>query len=123
MTSPLPQIQHLVAAKAEDSIYYSPAKHSPAGFAATDKASLSAAYRSTIDARVNPAVKRLADFLEHDYLPACRTSTGYDALPQGKDWYLARVASQTTTDLTPEQIHQTGLKEVARIQAEYARIG
>jgi len=123
MVSTLPQIQHLVAGKAEDSIYYSPVKHFPAGFAAADKARLAAGYRSAIDAKVNPAVKRLADFLEHDYLPACRASTGYDALPNGKEWYLARVASQTTTDLTPEQVHQTGLKEVARIQAEYARIG
>ena len=39
------------------------------------------------------------------------------------DWYLVRVASQTTTDLPPESIHQIGLKEVARIQGEYARIG
>ena len=123
MVSTLPQIQHLVASKAEDSIYDTPVKHFPASFSAADKAKLTAAYRSTIDAKVDPAVKRLADFLEHDYLPACRTSTGYDALPNGKAWYLARVASQTTTDLTPEQIHQTGLKEVARIQAEYARIG
>src|SRR5437763_7744408 len=123
MVSTLPQIQHLVAGKAEDSIYYSPVKHFPAGFPAADQARLAAGYRSAIDAKVNPAVKRLADFLEHDYLPACRASTGYDALPNGKEWYLARVASQTTTDLTPEQIHQTGLKEVARIQAEYARIG
>jgi uncharacterized protein (DUF885 family) len=123
MVSTLPQIQHLVASKAEDSIYDTPVKHFPAGFSNTDKARLTAAYRGAIETRVNPAVKRLADFLEHDYLPACRTSTGYDALPQGRDWYLARVASQTTTDLTPEQIHQTGLKEVARIQAEYARIG
>ena len=123
MASTLPQIRHLVAAKAEDSIYASPVKHFPAGFSNADKAKLTAAYHGTIGARVNPAVKRLADFLEHDYLPACRTSTGYDALPQGKDWYLARVASQTTTILPPEQIHQTGLKEVARIQQEYARIG
>ena len=123
MQSALPQFKQLVAAKAEDSIYYAPVKHFPAGFSDADKKKLAAGYRGTIDGKLNPALKRLADFLEHDYLPACRTSTGYDALPQGKDWYLARVASQTTTILPPEQIHQTGLKEVARIQQEYARIG
>jgi len=123
MQSALPQFKQLVAAKAEDSIYYAPVKHFPAGFSDADKKKLAAGYRGTIDGKLNPALKRLADFLEHDYLPACRTSTGWNALPHGMDWYLARVASQTTTDLQPEQIHQIGLKEVARIQGEYARIG
>ncbi|PQO89727.1 DUF885 domain-containing protein [Massilia phosphatilytica] len=123
MEAALPQFKQLVAAKAEDSIYYTPVKNFPAGFSDADKKKLTASYRSTIDAKLNPALKRLADFIEHDYLPACRTSTGWNALPQGMDWYLARVASQTTTDLQPEQIHQIGLKEVARIQGEFARIG
>jgi uncharacterized protein (DUF885 family) len=123
MQSALPQFKQLVAAKAEDSIYYTPAKNFPAGFSAADKKKLAAGYRGTIAGKLNPALKRLVDFIEHDYLPACRTSTGWSALPQGMDWYLVRVASQTTTDLQPEQIHQIGLKEVARIQGEYARIG
>jgi uncharacterized protein (DUF885 family) len=123
MEAALPQFKQLVAAKAEDSIYYSPVKNFPAGFSDADKKKLTASYRSTIAGKLNPALKRLADFIEHDYLPACRTSTGWSALPQGMDWYLARVASQTTTDLQPEQIHQIGLREVARIQSEFARIG
>jgi uncharacterized protein (DUF885 family) len=123
MEAALPQFKQLVAAKAEDSIYYTPVKNFPAGFSDADKKKLAASYRSTIAGKLNPALKRLADFVEHDYLPACRTSTGWSALPQGMDWYLARVASQTTTDLQPEQIHQIGLREVARIQGEYARIG
>ncbi len=123
MQSALPQFKQLVAAKPEDSIYYTPVKNFPAGIVAADKKKLAAGYRGTIAGKLNPALKRLADFIEHDYLPACRTSTGWSALPQGMDWYLARVASQTTTDLQPEQIHQIGLKEVARIQGEYARIG
>jgi uncharacterized protein (DUF885 family) len=123
MESALPQFKHLVADKAEDSIYYTPVKNFPAAFSDADKKKLADAYRGTIDHQLNPALKRLADFLERDYLPACRTSTGWSALPNGMDWYLARVASQTTTDLTPEQIHQIGLREVARIQGEYARIG
>jgi uncharacterized protein (DUF885 family) len=123
MESALPQFKQLVVAKAEDSIYYSPVKNFPAAFSDADRKKLTAAYRSTIAGKLNPALKRLADFIEHDYLPACRTSTGWSALPQGMDWYLARVASQTTTDLQPEQIHQIGLREVARIQGEFARIG
>ena len=123
MVSALPQFKQLVADKAEDSIYYAPVKHFPATFPDADKKKLAAAYRATIDGKLNAALARLSTFLETEYLPACRTSTGWSALPQGMDWYLARVAAQTTTDLQPEQIHQTGLKEVARIQGEYARIG
>ncbi|WP_296942865.1 DUF885 family protein [uncultured Massilia sp.] len=123
MVSALPQFKQLVAARAEDSIYYTPVKSFPDAFADADRKALAGAYRATIDGKLNPALKRLADFLERDYLPACRASTGWSALPQGMDWYLVRVASQTTTALQPEQIHQTGLKEVARIQGEYARIG
>ena len=123
MQSALPQFKQLLAARAEDSIYYTPARNFPAGFSEANKKKLAEAYRASIDAKLNPALRRLAAFLENEYIPACRTSTGWSALPQGADWYLVRVASQTTTDLQPEQIHQIGLKEVARIQGEYARTG
>lgn len=123
MDSTLPQFRQLVAASAEDSVYYTPVKNFPGSFSPADKARLKVAYRTTIAGKLNPAVKRLADFLEHTYLPAARTSTGYDALPNGAEWYKARVAAMTTTDLQPEAIHQLGLREVARIQQEFARIG
>jgi uncharacterized protein (DUF885 family) len=123
MTTSLPQFKGLAAARTEDSVYYTPVKNFPASFSNADKQKLTAAYHDAIAKKVNPAAQRLADFLEKEYLPACRTSTGYAALPNGAEWYKARVASQTTTSLGAEQIHQTGLKEVARIQQEYARIG
>jgi uncharacterized protein (DUF885 family) len=123
MLAALPQFKQLVAARPEDSIYYTPVKHFPTGLAGADRTKLTAGYRSAIGTKLNPALERLVAFLENEYIPACRTSTGWSALPQGSQWYLARVASQTTTDLQPEQIHQLGLKEVARIQAEFARIG
>jgi uncharacterized protein (DUF885 family) len=119
----LPQFQKLAAGTAEASSYYAPIKNMPKTFSSADQRALTEAYRSTIGNKLNPALVRLARFLETDYLPAARTSTGWNALPQGADWYLARVASQTTTTLTPEQIHATGLSEVARIQGEYAKTG
>jgi uncharacterized protein (DUF885 family) len=123
MKSALPQFKQLVSSKPEENIYFTPVKHFPKNFSDADKRALTDAYRSTIEKTLNPALARLSTFIEKDYLPHCRTSTGWSALPHGMDWYLTRVASQTTTDLTPEQIHQIGLKEVARIQGEYARIG
>jgi uncharacterized protein (DUF885 family) len=123
MASSLPQFKQLVATKPEESIYFTAVKNLPDSIPEADRKKLVAGYRSTIGLKLNPALVRLADFLEKEYIPACRTSTGWNALPQGMDWYLVRVASQTTTHLQPEQIHQIGLKEVARIQGEYARIG
>jgi len=123
MQSALPQFQKLAARTAEASSYYAPVTNMPKTFSDADRRALTQAYRSTIANQLNPALARLARFLETDYLPAARTSTGWNALPHGAEWYLARVASQTTTTLTPEQIHATGLAEVARIQGEYAKTG
>jgi uncharacterized protein (DUF885 family) len=123
MQSALPQFQKLAAKTAEASSYYAPVTNMPKTFSDADRRALTQAYRSTIANQLNPALARLARFIETDYLPAARTSTGWNALPHGAEWYLARVASQTTTTLTPEQIHATGLAEVARIQGEYAKTG
>ena len=123
VVSMLPQFQKLAAASAEASVYYTPITNMPKTFSAADQRALTKAYHDTIANQLNPALARLAHYLEADYLPAARSSTGWSALPHGAEWYLARVASQTTTSLTPSQIHATGLSEVARIQGEYARIG
>jgi len=118
----LPQLKQLQAKSAEESIFYTPIKKLPEGFSAADKRSLTEAYRKTVD-KLNPALDRLASYVEKDYLPKTRTSAGWNALPNGAEWYKARVAAMTTTDMTPEQIHAIGLKEVARIQGEYGKIG
>lgn len=123
MTSALPQFKQLVSSTLEASIYYAPVKKFPAGFSEADQRALTKLYADTIGNKLNPALARLATFIEKDYLPAARTSTGWNALPNGAAWYQVRVASQTTTDLQPEAIHAIGLKEVARIQGEYGRIG
>jgi uncharacterized protein (DUF885 family) len=123
MVSALPQFKQLVSATPEASIFYTPIKNLPAAFSAAHKKSLTAAYRASIDSKLSPALARLATFLETEYIPAARSSTGWSAMPGGMDWYLARVASQTTTSMTPEEIHATGLKEVARIQREFAIVG
>ena len=122
-TSMLPQFQKLVSATPETNIFYTPITKMPATFGAADKASLTRAYRSMISTKLSPALARLSAFLDKEYLPATRTSTGWSELPGGAQWYRLRVAEQTTTTLTPEQIHEIGLKEVARIQGEYAIVG
>lgn len=123
MVSGLPQFQKLVSTTPEASIYYTPITKLPAAFADADKQRLTAAYRKTINDKVMPAIARLATFLEKEYVPACRTSTGLSALPDGAAWYQARVANATTTSLKPDEIHAIGLKEVARIQSQFAVLG
>ncbi|MGD9796638.1 MAG: DUF885 family protein [Acidimicrobiia bacterium] len=67
--------------------------------------------------RVAPAYARLRGYLVDTYLPDCRDTVGLRDLPDGSDWYAERVRAHTTTTLSPEEIHETGLAEVARIDA------
>ncbi|MEO7495020.1 MAG: DUF885 domain-containing protein [Massilia sp.] len=123
MVSALPQFKQLLSKSARESIYYTPVTNMPAKFSALDKRKLTESYRATIEQKLNPALARLAAFLDTEYLPATRSTTGWQDLPNGDAWYLARVASQTTTTLDPEQIHAIGLREVACIQGEFAVLG
>jgi uncharacterized protein (DUF885 family) len=114
----LPQLDAHIVAKAEDSLYWGPIRKLPADFPAADRERLTAAYRDAIETRVVPAYRKLRDYMRDDYLPKCRDSVGLDALPDGKAWYEYRVRDITTTDYTPAQIHEIGLREVARVQGE-----
>ncbi|MCV2368638.1 DUF885 domain-containing protein [Roseateles oligotrophus] len=119
----LPQHQKILSSKAEASVFYSPIKRleagPAAGFSAAERRRLGAAYRREIDAHLNPALARLAQFLQNEYLPAGRSSAGFGALPNGDKWYRAAVASATGSRLDPAQIHAIGLAEVARIQQQF----
>ena len=68
--------------------------------------------------KVAPAFEKLLVFIESEYLPAARESIAMRDLPNGEAWYAYNVKRSTTTDLTPEQIHQIGLDEVKRIRGE-----
>jgi uncharacterized protein (DUF885 family) len=72
--------------------------------------------------KVRPAFQRLHAFLAEKYLPGARTSIAATALPDGAAWYAWRVKTETSTDLTPQQIHDLGLAEVKRIRAEMERV-
>ncbi|MDP9141513.1 MAG: DUF885 domain-containing protein, partial [Pseudomonadota bacterium] len=91
-------------------------------FGATERGRLSVAYTQMISTQLMPAYTRLRDFLRDEYLPESRSTVGLDALPDGASWYAFNVRSITTTDLTPAQIHQIGLDEVARIHKEMRRV-
>lgn len=118
MLKVLPQLDAIIKAKPEDTDFWGPITRMPADFSDADKQRLTEDYRALIGERLMPAYQRLRDFIASDYLPACRDSVSLSALPDGEAWYAFNVKSQTTTDLTPAQIHQIGLDEVARIHGE-----
>ncbi|OON66998.1 hypothetical protein B0919_20150 [Hymenobacter sp. CRA2] len=118
----LPQLQALVAADPTKSIFYGPVAKFPAGVPATEQPRLAAAYQQAIREQVVPTYQKLHDFLQNEYLPKARTTTGISAVPGGADMYRYAVKFWTTTDRTPEQIYQTGLSEVQRIRGEMEKI-
>jgi uncharacterized protein (DUF885 family) len=117
----LPQFQQLRSKTPEASVFYSPVTRMPASFSDKDKRALAAGYRQAA-VKIGQALDRLCAFLEKDYMEAGRASSGYGALPDGAAWYQARIRNNTNLDLSPAQIHELGLKEVARIQGEMAKL-
>ena len=83
---------------------------------------LRAAAAKVYTAEVRPAFQRLHAFLAEKYLPGARTTIAASDLPDGKAWYAWRIKTRTSTDLTPQQIHDIGLSEVTRIHAEMVRV-
>ncbi len=99
-------------------MYYMPAKNFPADFSAEDTARLGTEYREMIANKVIPAYLKLRTFIETEYIPACRESSGIDAVPDGKKYYAYLLRRFTTTNMTPDEIFALGNREVARISAE-----
>ncbi|AXA84396.1 DUF885 domain-containing protein [Lysobacter oculi] len=122
MVKVVPQIDAIIKPKPEDTLFWGPVKAMPADFGAADKARLTDAYRAMIGQQMMPSFKKLRDFIANEYLPATRESVGMDKLPNGAEWYAFNVKQTTTTDLTPAQIHQIGLDEVARIHGEIRQV-
>ena len=106
----------------EESPFYQPVKNFPAEFSAADKTRLEAAYRATITNDMYPAMKRVRDYLQSSYLPKARDGYGLMHMKGGKELYAYLVQSTTTLPLTPEEIHQTGLSEVARIRGGMEKV-
>jgi uncharacterized protein (DUF885 family) len=117
MAKVVPQLESLLSADPEESVFYGPIIRMPAEWPAADRTRLTAAFVKLIERDLNPAYRQLRDFIRDEYLPACRTSFGWSALPNGAAWYASEVRRHTTTRMTPAEIHAIGLAEVARIRA------
>jgi uncharacterized protein (DUF885 family) len=114
----VPQLQAQVTADASRSLFYGPVAHMPASFSEADRARLTAAYQQAIATDLVPTYRKLADFLQTEYLPLARNSTGLGDVPGGAEMYRYDVRLMTTTPRDPDAIYQTGLAEVKRIRTE-----
>ena len=106
-----------------DSYFYSPFKNLPENITQDQKDSILSAAKIAIENSVIPQFKRIKTFFEDEYLPKTRTSIGVSETPGGEEYYQNRINFYTTSTLySAEDIHQIGLKEVARIKAEMLKI-
>lgn len=118
----IPQFESMVTPKVEDNIFYSTIKSFPKDFTNEQKESLTKDYTTVIKEKLEPQFKKMTTFLKEEYLPASRSTSGIGSLPNGAEIYKFYVKQHTTTDKTSAEIHETGLKEVARIKAEMEKV-
>ncbi len=116
------QIADLIPADPMASPLLQPFTEFPAGFSEAERARLTQRAKRIYADSVRPAFQKLHDYFAATYLPACRESIAATALPNGAAAYAFHVRWQTTTKLTPQQIHETGLSEVKRIRAEMDKV-
>jgi uncharacterized protein (DUF885 family) len=112
------QIDKQIVADPTASGFYRPFQHFSKQVAAADQQRLQQAARQAIEQQVVPAFKKFKEFFVGEYLPACFDQVGIWQIPDGAERYAFLARQFTTTNATPEEIHQIGLKEVARIRAE-----
>lgn len=112
----------IISTDMNENIFYGPIRKFPKRITPVAKIRLTKAYKDVILNKIIPAYRKMAVFLEKEYLPNGRDTDGYYALPKGKDIYAYHVKSWTTTHLSPDEIHKKGLEEVARIRGEMIKI-
>jgi len=118
MAKVLDQVRTMAAQKPEDSPFAQPLKTFPAAVKPLDQERIKQEMLDAIAHEVQPAYLRFARFLEVSYVPACRTDPGISSLADGAKYYQFLIRRHTTTSLTAGQIHQVGLDEVKRDEAE-----
>ncbi|QBZ97450.1 DUF885 domain-containing protein [Flavobacterium sangjuense] len=118
----IPQFESMVTPNVEDNLFYSAVKAFPKEITADQQDALKKEYAATIKEKLEPKFKKMTEFLKNEYLPASRSTSGIGSLPNGAALYKVYAKQWTTTTKTPEEIHELGLKEVARIKAEMEKV-
>lgn len=116
------QMTSLSKGPVEKHLYYSPVGLIPKTFTPEETKKITADYHAMVENQIIPEFKKLAVFLEKEYLPKSRISTGINEIPNGEAYYAHRVKMFTTTNMTADEIFKIGEKEVARISAEMEKV-
>jgi uncharacterized protein (DUF885 family) len=122
MERTLPQLQAMLVEDVTESLFYRPVANMPGDFSAADKARLTAAYTKAIREQVIPAYRKLHEFIKSEYIAGCRTTAGIDSVPDGAAQYVRAARFYTTTDMTPTQIHELGLRMIRETKQEMEAI-
>ena len=118
----LEQVKQLAGQKPEDSPLAVPLKKFPASISAAEQARIKTEMLAAITRQDLPAYTRFARFLEVSYVPAGRAEPGISSIPDGAKYYQFLIRRETTTSLTPDQIHKVGLEEVQKDEAAMLEI-
>lgn len=118
----IPQFESMVTPNVEDNLFFTTMKSFPNTISPEHQDALMKDYATVIKEKLEPQFKKMTAFLKNEYLPASRETSGIGSLPNGAALYQAYVRQWTTTDKTPAEIHELGLKEVARIKAEMEKV-
>jgi uncharacterized protein (DUF885 family) len=122
VTNMIEQLNNQLKLKPEDSPYWGPIKAFPNSIGNADRVRLTQAFRASITGVVYPALTRMRDFLQKEYLPKAREGVGLMYMKGGDALYRYDVQSTTTLPMTPDQIHALGLSEVARIAHGFEKV-
>lgn len=98
-----------------ESVFWGPLARFPESVSTEDRERLTKAYEAAITDRILPLYRLLTEFVETEYVPHCRDTLGWSALPDGAAWYATLVRTYTTTDRTPDELFGLGEREVARL--------
>ena len=117
----IPQLAALTK-KDSNNVFYGPLKQLPEGLDSSARGALSTEYKQAIETSIIPAFEKLRSFMQTEYLPKARSSSGIGGVPDGKAYYQYLIRFWTTTNKTPDEIFATGEKEVARIRGEMEEV-
>ncbi|HEX8247934.1 MAG TPA: DUF885 domain-containing protein [Pyrinomonadaceae bacterium] len=116
------QIDKQIVREAEQSAFYSPFKKFPAGISDAEQTRLKNLAKEAVRDKIVPSYKNLKTYFETEYLPASYPQAGIWQMKNGDKIYEFLARDYTTTAMTPKEIHEKGLQEVARIRAEMEKI-
>lgn len=112
------QLEEFITKPVEEHLFYRPIQSMPEGISQSDRDRLEQEYQNVIETKLRPKYTELKQFLVAEYLPVCRTTSGIGALPNGSATYNYLIKLHTTTNLTADEIHELGKREVERILVE-----